>query len=359
MGEGGGRVASSSNDEVPRTWPPPPWTVPRTRAEMIAGHGIGAERSWTRVRQGMYLPRDVDVTPQVTALAEVRARPSATLSGATAARAWGHPWVAACVPEIVLVPRVPAEASKRAAAGGQGDGITVITSSRRPVHGTERCVLSIDAAAAGAKGGSANGGGAEVSIPIASVVDVTIDCVAALPDDEAIAFLDGALRAWGIGDQLRTWAGSSRRAGAKRMRELLDWADWRAESRPESLLRTKLRRAGQGQWVPQFMVNVASGKRWVDLGDPDYRIDLEFLGQGHWQDAEARRADAQRVNELREVGWTIIEVTILDVFRDFDQLLERIEQHRRRIDAERARDLAWRRNKTVEAARRIVNRWFS
>lgn len=351
-GERGGRASSQSNNAGDKagaeTWPPPPHAVPRTRAELIAAHGIGAERTWTRVRRGLYLPPGTDVTPQVRALAEVRARPAAVLSGAAAARAWGHPWVANCVPEMVLL---------GGAEGGNGvqqveADVTILR--RKPARKLRRCALSIrdDGSDIGAAGPG------EVTITIAEPLDVTIDCVAALPDDEAIAFLDGAIRAWGIDRQLREWANRSGRTGAKRMRELLDWTDWRAESRPESLLRTKLRRAGQSQWVPQYMVLVASGKRWVDLGDHDYRISIEFLGQGHWQDAESRRADAQRVNELRETGWTVIEVTILDVFRDFDALLRRIDEHRRRIDAERAQDIAWRRSKTVEAMRGRVNRWI-
>lgn len=342
-GERGGRASSQSNNAGDKagaeTWPPPPHAVPRTRAELIAAHGIGAERTWTRIRRGLYLPPGTDITPQVRALAEVRARPAAVLSGAAAARAWGHPWVANCVPEIVLVDYDDGGRATNHTAPG------LHLRRRRPIRKLRHCEL-------------APGEFEGATIRMADPVDVTIDCVAMLPDDEAIAFLDGAIRAWGIGRNLREWAAGSEQTGTIRMRELLEWADWRAESRPESLLRTKLRRAGQSQWVPQYMVLVASGKRWVDLGDHDYRISIEFLGQGHWQDAESRRADAQRVNELRETGWTVIEVTILDVFRDFDALLRRIDEHRRRIDAERAQDLAWRRGKEIDAMRRRVNRWF-
>ena len=106
------------------------------------------------------------------------------------------------------------------------------------------------------------------------------------------------------------------------------------------------------------MVLVGSGKRWIDLGDHDLRIGLEYNGQGHWKDAEARRSDALRVNEFREVGWLIIEVTPLDLFRDFDSLLRRIDEHRRRIEAERAADLAWRRGKAIDGMRLRLNRWL-
>lgn len=338
-GGGGGRGPSSSNDARDETWPPPPDTVPRTRAEIIAVHGIGAERTWRRVRQGMYLPPGVDVTPQVRVLAEVRARTGAVLSGATAARAWGHPWVVDEAPDVVLVGRDDGGRAKREAARG------IHVRRRHPIGEPRRCDLPLD-------------DGERAHIRIAAPLDVTIDCVALLPDDEAIAFLDGAIRVWSIDGALRNWAENSGQAGATRMRELLGWSDWRAESRPESILRTKLRRAGEGHWVPQHMVLVASGKRWVDLADLDYHLSLEFLGLGHWKNAETRRRDAQRVNELREAGWPVIEVTILDVFRDFDALLRRIREHRRRIDAERAQDFAWRRGKAIAAMRMVVNRWL-
>lgn len=320
-------------------WPPPPDAVPRTRAEIVAAHGPGAERTWRRVRHGMYVPLGAEVTAQVRALAELRARPTAVLSGAAAARAWGHPWVAADVPEIVLIGR---DDGGRAAACVSEP----VTIRRRRLAGrARRCELAI-------------GAGGTATILVAGPLDATIDCVANLPEDEAIAFLDGAIRVWRIDDALRRWAGESGRDGAARMRELLQWVDWRAESRPESLLRTKLRRAGQGRWVPQLMVLVGSGKRWIDLGDHDLRIGLEYHGQGHWKDAEARRSDALRVNEFREVGWLIIEVTALDLFRDFDSLLRRIDEHRRRIEAERAADLAWRRGKAIDGMRLRLNRWL-
>lgn len=247
--------------------------------------------------------------------------------------------MAADVPEIVLIGR---DDGGRAAACVSEP----VTIRRRRLAGrARRCELAI-------------GAGGTATILVAGPLDATIDCVANLPEDEAIAFLDGAIRVWRIDDALRRWAGESGRDGAARMRELLQWVDWRAESRPESLLRTKLRRAGQGQWVPQLMVLVGSGKRWIDLGDHDLRIGLEYHGQGHWKDAEARRSDALRVNEFREVGWLIIEVTALDLFRDFDSLLRRIDEHRRRIEAERAADLAWRRGKAIDGMRLRLNRWL-
>ncbi|SQB95986.1 hypothetical protein [Corynebacterium xerosis] len=334
-----GEHMGESNRARGEHWPPPPDAVPRTRAEIVAAHGPGAERTWRRVRHGMYVPPGAEVTAQVRALAELRARPTAVLSGAAAARAWGHPCVAADVPEIVLIGR---DDGGRAAACVSEP----VTIRRRRLAGrARRCELAI-------------GAGGTATILVAGPLDATIDCVANLPEDEAIAFLDGAIRVWRIDDALRRWAGESGRDGAARMRELLQWVDWRAESRPESLLRTKLRRAGQGQWVPQLMVLVGSGKRWIDLGDHDLRIGLEYHGQGHWKDAEARRSDALRVNEFREVGWLIIEVTALDLFRDFDSLLRRIDEHRRRIEAERAADLAWRRGKAIDGMRLRLNRWL-
>lgn len=315
-------------------WPPPPELVPVTRDELATAHGSRAPRRWHRVRRSMYVSDESLVTPQVIALAEVRAHDGAALSGATAARALGHPWVAAEVPEIVQVNHLP-----------RPDPPTVDIGCRDLVGPIHRCRLRTSAG--------------DAVVAVAGPVDVTIDCVAKLPDDEAIAFLDGAIRIWNIHDELLRWADAGRGRGTRRMRELLTWADWRAESRPESLLRTKLRLAGQPEWVPQLMVGINGVTRWLDLGDADYRIAIDYHGADHWKTPEARKRDAARVNDLRQQGWWPLEVTALDLFRDFDALLRRIDEYRRSVDAERARGLEWRRGRAIDAARAHVATWLT
>ncbi|WP_295624339.1 endonuclease domain-containing protein [uncultured Corynebacterium sp.] len=315
----------------PAPWPPPPGSVPRSRAEIVAEHGTTAERAWTRVRHGMYVPPGVEVTPRVRAFAEVRARPGAVLSGATAAHAWGHPWVCDALVDIVVVD--PASGCRADAP----DGVTTRRGGLVDKHET----LAIG----------------DATVPVAGRLDVTIDCVAALPDHEAIAFLDGAIRAWRIHPELRAWADGGRGRGATRMRRLLDWTDWRAESRLESLLRTLLRRAGLTGWVPQWPVLTRGGMRWIDLGDPMYMIGLEYQGGGHWSDAAHRKRDADRANELRDMGWWILEVTALDVFRDFDALVRAIRERREAVVAERKRDLAWRRQRHIDHADNRARGW--
>ena len=124
----------------------------------------------------------------------------------------------------------------------------------------------------------------DVKLLLAAPVDTTIDCVAALPDDEAVAFLDGALRTWDIGRDLHQWAHQSRKHGCRRMRDLLPRTDARAESRPESILRYRLNSAGYHGWVPQFPVTAGNVGHFIDLADPYHRIALEFHGAGHWDD---------------------------------------------------------------------------
>lgn len=183
----------------------------------------------------MYVPRGEEVTAQVRALAELRARPTAVLSGPAAARAWGHPWVADFVEDVIVI--TPGE--------HPGSTIPAGISIRRGALDDDIVHADI--------GGT--------PLRLAGPLDVTIDCVEKLSDPEAIAFLDGAIRAWDIESRLKEWAATNRGRGAKRMRELLQWVDWRAESRPESLLRTLLRRSGCTGWVPQFLVHVRGGSR--------------------------------------------------------------------------------------------------
>ncbi|WP_448852806.1 hypothetical protein [Corynebacterium sp. 335C] len=178
---------------------------------------------------------------------------------------------------------------------------------------------------------------------VAAPVDACIDCVAGLRDDvAAVAFLDGALRAWGrfgLKDALRQWV-SRRRKGSARMGVLLGRTEVLSESRPESHLRVKLADAGETDWVPQYRVESPGRTFWLDLADPLFRIALEYQGAGHWgdagQSASHRADDARRASDLRLLGWTIIEVTAVDVWRHFDEMLHRIREARRRVTEARA-----------------------
>ena len=274
-------------------WPPEPEEVPGSWAEIVGKHGESrARRAHRKVSHGFYLPKHLEVTRQSRAIASARSHRGGVISGATAARAHRHPWPAAGLPEIIVARR----SNSHSRHGDLGaDDIRLI--SRNLARPPETVPAG------------------DVKLLIAAPVDTTIDCVAALPDDEAVAFLDGALRTWDIGRDLHQWAHQSRKHGCRRMRDLLPRTDARAESRPESILRYRLNSAGYHGWVPQFPVTAGNVGHFIDLADPYHRIALEFHGAGHWDDpppTASRRRTRQpaapsrlvphRSHRLRPVG---------------------------------------------------------
>ena len=251
------------------------------------------------------------MTRQSRAIAAARSHRGGVISGATAARAHRHPWPASGLPEIIVARR----SNSHSRHGDLGaDDIRLI--SRNLARPPETVPAG------------------DVKLLIAAPVDTTIDCVAALPDDEAVAFLDGALRTWDIGRDLHQWAHQSRKHGCRRMRDLLPRTDARAESRPESILRYRLNSAGYHGWVPQFPVTAGNVGHFIDLADPYHRVALEFHGAGHWDDPRQRQADAERTNRLRQADWYPIEVTASDLWGNFPRILRSIDEARRTIEEE-------------------------
>ncbi|AJE66450.1 hypothetical protein [Corynebacterium glutamicum] len=99
----------------------------------------------------------------------------------------------------------------------------------------------------------------------------------------------------------------------KALKEMMRLVNPMAESRPESMLRVRLRREGIWGFEPQIPVECDGVTRFVDLGNPKLRIALEYQGAVHFEDAEKRSQDSRRVNELRAAGWVVIEVTWPDL----------------------------------------------
>lgn len=98
-----------------------------------------------------------------------------------------------------------------------------------------------------------------------------------------------------------------------------------AESRPESIVRVRLHQAGFKEWKPQIRVRGREGFYFVDLGDPILKVGIEYQGAHHF-DREARARDAQRANDLRWAGWSILEVTstILHSEAEWRKILTRV-----------------------------------
>lgn len=122
---------------------------------------------------------------------------------------------------------------------------------------------------------------------------------------------------------------------------LMKWTNPLAESRPESILRIRLHAAGMSSFCPQIPVRGRDGSYFIDLGDPVVRVGIDYQGSQHF-DRDARARDAQRMNDLRWAGWTILEVTstILGSQREWLLFRRKVERELREARARRMRRLS-------------------
>ena len=102
--------------------------------------------------------------------------------------------------------------------------------------------------------------------------------------------------------------------GVVQARRVLELADPRAESPPETRLRLALRRAGLAP-VPQFVVLDADGRfvSRVDLALPEQRVAIEHDGQAVHERPTVFTADRRRQNALVAAGWTVLRFTAADL----------------------------------------------
>jgi very-short-patch-repair endonuclease len=133
----------------------------------------------------------------------------------------------------------------------------------------------------------------------------------------AVAHVDAVARAGYLDiGRARTWFACSRENDVRSrendvraVRAALALADARSESPKESELRVVLHRAGIPV-VPQHVVEDATGRfvARVDLAVPAHRVAVEYDGEWHANRRQLER-DRERLNRLREAGWTVVSVT--------------------------------------------------
>jgi hypothetical protein len=165
--------------------------------------------------------------------------------------------------------------------------------------------------------------GVRVTSPIATTVELAMQ----LPRPFALSAVDAMLRA-GKADRWAVRAASTAydgRPGIIQARQILYYADRRAESPGESWLRLRLLDAGFGR--PDLQVRVKGPER-------DYRIDLAYpepledgrrLGleydSDRWHSRPREQArDERRQNELAALGWHIISVRRPDLWGSYPAL---------------------------------------
>ena len=145
-----------------------------------------------------------------------------------------------------------------------------------------------------------------------------IDCLRALPFDEALAVADSALRADDVTpQQLGTLARSARGPGSARIRRVARWADGRAANPFESVLRALAIEVGLAV-QPQVLVSVRGGEVRPDLIDEDRRLVLEADSFEWHGKRSALRRDCRRYNAIVAAGWTLLRFSWEDVMHDPD-----------------------------------------
>jgi hypothetical protein len=152
----------------------------------------------------------------------------------------------------------------------------------------------------------------------------------------ALATLDAALRTetcsrGELSHAARLQAG---RRGIVSVRELLLYADPRAESPMES--EARLAMIDGGLPIPDLQYEVVDGNgehRRLDFAWPEHCLAVEYDGLDWHGDPEAMRRDRRRQAALYDVGWTVFSIVFDDVRHRAWEFVARIDQHLRRARA--------------------------
>lgn len=157
-----------------------------------------------------------------------------------------------------------------------------------------------------------------------------IEVARQLPRPRALAALDAALHTGRctreeLESAVREQAG---RRGIVAVRELLKYADGRAESGMESEARLVMIDYAVPAPELQYEIRGRDGKLWrVDFAWPEHRVAAEYESvERHAGRAEMVR-DRKRLASIQEVSWTLIPIVVDDVRRTPQRLAERINWH--------------------------------
>jgi hypothetical protein len=118
------------------------------------------------------------------------------------------------------------------------------------------------------------------------------------------------------------------RRGIVMVRELVNYADHRAESPMES--EARLLFLGSGLPMPELQYSIIDhrGRLWrVDFAWPDAMVVAEYDSIEWHMGPEALLHDRLKTARLQECGWTTIPMTVDDIRRDPIGLIARIDSH--------------------------------
>lgn len=118
------------------------------------------------------------------------------------------------------------------------------------------------------------------------------------------------------------------RRGIVKVRELMQYADGRAESPMESEARLVFIDGGLPLPELQYEIVDRHGRLWrVDFAWPDSMVVAEYESMEWHATPEALRHDRMKTARLQECGWTTTPVVIDDVRRNPTELVARIASH--------------------------------
>lgn len=253
-------------------------------------------QAWRRLFAGIYADASLPATHRLQCLAasSYLVPATAAIAGRSAATLLGPGLARPADPVEVLVP-TPLRAG--------------------PVHGLRIHTSALDEAEVTTVGG----------LRVTDRRRTCWDLAQWLDPVEAVVLVDRMLATGRVTrDELLAYAdGLQGRRGHQRFSRVVDLADPRAESPPESRLRVRLTLAGLPAPEVQYSVRrdgVFVGR--VDLAWPELRIAIEYEGAHHSGSREQLEHDRARINALTRAGWTVLFVTA-DRLRDdrFDLLV--------------------------------------
>ncbi len=107
-----------------------------------------------------------------------------------------------------------------------------------------------------------------------------------------------------------------------------------ARSRPESLMRLTISRAGLPTPTVGHTIEAQGWTATPDLAWPDFRVLVEYEGDHHRTDARQFAHDLRRFERYRDSGWDAVRATKLDLFEHPNEFTHRVES--------RLRERGWR-----------------
>lgn len=97
--------------------------------------------------------------------------------------------------------------------------------------------------------------------------------------------------------------------GLQQLRQVLDLADYGAESPQET--RTRLLLTEAGMRPSQTQIEVFDHGQFVgriDMGWPEWKVGVQYDGFQHWTDPTQRTKDIEQDVEYRDLGWRVVRV---------------------------------------------------